>query len=180
MTAINVQGFSLISRKAMFLLMLFVMTLLVFAQSCGAFVAPAFLPADSSRSRSSSGRILILASESSNVDPYEAAWRHVRKPLLRIGKEGATKKHGNSLRDLLGNHQTVKVKVNMKQFESLEGAFERLVELAIESGASSDLELIQARAYDSILLIGRPGTKMSIEQGNFPPRPTDEEVEDEE
>ena len=74
----------------------------------------------------------------------------------------------------------MKVKVNMKQFESLEGAFERLVELAIESGASSDLELIQARAYDSILLIGRPGTKMSIEQGNFPPRPTDEEVEDEE
>jgi len=52
------------------------------------------------------------------VDPttfeenMERAWRHAKKPLLRIGKHGAGETHGNALKELLAAHTVVKVKVN--------------------------------------------------------------------
>lgn len=46
----------------------------------------------------------------------EKAWRHAKKPLLRIGGKGATKSHGNSLRQLLDDHTVVKVKVNTQKY----------------------------------------------------------------
>jgi hypothetical protein len=46
----------------------------------------------------------------------EKAWRHAKKPLLRIGGKGATKTHGNSLRQLLEDHTVVKVKINTQKY----------------------------------------------------------------
>ena len=61
----------------------------------------------------------IMEAESSSSSPppvaitnIEKAWRHVKKPLLRIGSKGAAPSHGNSLRQLLEQHDTVKVKIN--------------------------------------------------------------------
>ena len=46
----------------------------------------------------------------------EKAWRHAKKPLLRVGGKGFTKTHGNSLRQLLEDHTVVKVKLNTKKY----------------------------------------------------------------
>ena len=46
----------------------------------------------------------------------EEVWRHAKKHLISVGGKGATKKHGNSLRQLLDDHTVVKVKVNTKTF----------------------------------------------------------------
>jgi len=46
------------------------------------------------------------------LDNMEKTWRHVKKPMLRIGSKGAAPSHGNSLRELLEQHDAVKVKVN--------------------------------------------------------------------
>eukprot|EP00466_Bigelowiella_natans_P002847 jgi/Bigna1/70286/fgenesh1_pg.11_\ len=49
-----------------------------------------------------------------NLDPKkEAAWRSVKKPLLRLGSAGIQDSHANSLLDLLSSHGLVKVKFNM-------------------------------------------------------------------
>lgn len=50
------------------------------------------------------------------LDAMERAWRHCKKPLLRVGSKGIQFTHGNSLRQLLEAHQVVKVKVNTKRF----------------------------------------------------------------
>ena len=50
------------------------------------------------------------------LEPTEKAWRHAKKVLLRIGSKGATLTHGNSLRQLLEQHQVVKVKINTRKF----------------------------------------------------------------
>lgn len=49
-------------------------------------------------------------------DKVEKAWRHVKKPLLRIGGKGVSKTHGNSLRQLLKDHTAVKVKINTDKY----------------------------------------------------------------
>jgi RNA-binding protein YhbY len=108
----------------------------------------------------------------------ERAWRHVKKPLLSIGGKGATLSHGNSLRQLLDAHTVVKIKINTKQFEnSLQVAFEALKRLAMEAG-SDDIELLQVREKENVILVGAQGTRALIEAGKFPPaKPVDESAE---
>ena len=103
----------------------------------------------------------------------QLAWQYAKKPLLRIGGKGATKSHGNSLRQLLDQHTVVKVKVNPSAFEnnSLLNAFEVLKQLAVESGASDGLELIHIRTSDKVILCGKEGMLDSIDAGDFPPPP---------
>mmetsp|Transcript_7615 Transcript_7615/g.16716 ORF Transcript_7615/g.16716 Transcript_7615/m.16716 type:complete len:214 (-) Transcript_7615:85-726(-) len=102
--------------------------------------------------------------------PYlEKAWRSAKKPLLRIGAKGATKSHGNSLRELLAQHTVVKVKVNTKPYDTMEEAFQKLKALAEEAGGERGVELISARPSDSIILFGKPGTMDLIKRGEFPP-----------
>lgn len=105
------------------------------------------------------------------LDSMERAWRYARKPLLRIGSKGATLTHGNSLRQLLADHTVVKVKINTRKFGSLQRAFEALRTLAEESGSPHNIELIQARESDKIIMLGLPGTLEQIEKGEFPPPP---------
>jgi RNA-binding protein YhbY len=102
----------------------------------------------------------------------EKTWRYANKPLISIGAKGATLSHGNSLRQLLEAHTVVKVKVNTQKFDnSLEKAFEQLRDLAVESGAPADLELLQVRPSQKVILFGLPGTRERIESNNFPPPP---------
>ena len=104
------------------------------------------------------------------LDGMERAWRYAKKPLLHIGSKGAHLSHGNSLRQLLEDHTVVKVKVNTRRFGgSLQEAFEHLRDLAEESGAVKDIELVQARDGEKIILFGMPGTLEKIRQGTFPP-----------
>ena len=111
----------------------------------------------------------------------EQAWRYTNKILLRIGAKGATATHGNSLRQLLLDHTAVKVKINTAPYDgSFETAFEKLKDLAVASGASSDLELLQYRSGEQVLLVALPGTRARIEAGEFPPPAKAEETEDEE
>jgi RNA-binding protein YhbY len=105
------------------------------------------------------------------LDSMERTWRYANKPLLRIGSKGATLTHGNSLRQLLGDHTVVKVKINTRKFGSLQRAFEALRTLAEESGSPQNIELIQAREGDKIIMLGLPGTLEQIEKGEFPPPP---------
>ena len=110
--------------------------------------------------------------EPSFDDVQEKVWRYVKKPLLRIGVKGATSAHGNSLRQLLEDHTAVKVKVNTKNFGSLETASTTLRDLAVENGASKDMEIIQMRNKDKMILYGLPGTLKKMDEGSFPPPPT--------
>ena len=61
---------------------------------------------------------MVSTAEESNIPDnlMENVWRYVKKPLISVGGKGATKKHGNSLRQLLDDHTVVKVKVNTKSF----------------------------------------------------------------
>jgi RNA-binding protein YhbY len=105
-------------------------------------------------------------------DPMERAWRHSKKPLLRVGAKGATLSHGNSLRQLLQAHTAVKVKVNTQPFRGdLREAFERIRALAEESGAPSGIECVQLRERDGVIMFGMPGTSERITSGDFPPPP---------
>jgi RNA-binding protein YhbY len=102
----------------------------------------------------------------------EKAWRHAKKPLLRIGARGAALSHGNSLRQLLLAHTAVKVKVNTQRFDGdLRAAFRHLKGLAEESGAPHGIECLQAREGDGVILFGMPGTAERIRSGDFPPPP---------
>jgi RNA-binding protein YhbY len=105
------------------------------------------------------------------VKGVEKAWRYAKRPLISVGAKGATFSHGNSLRQLLEAHTVVKVKVNTQKFGSLEAAFEQLRELAVESGASADIEMVQAREFEKVIMFGIPGTLARIAQGEFPPPP---------
>ena len=117
----------------------------------------------------------------------EKAWRYVKKPLLSIGAKGASKSHGNSLRQLLEAHTAVKVKINPRSFSNgndrsetkqqppLDTAFAQLVQLAEESGAVKGIELLQARdGKEKTILFGMPGTRERIKGGDFPPPPLTE------
>lgn len=103
----------------------------------------------------------------------QKAWQHAKKPLLRIGGKGATKTHGNSLRQLLDQHTVVKVKVNPSAFEdeSLLNAFEVLKQLAVDSGADDGIELIHIRTSDKVIMFGKGGALGLIDAGDFPPPP---------
>jgi RNA-binding protein YhbY len=105
------------------------------------------------------------------LDYMEKTWRYAKKPLLRIGSKGATATHGNSLRQLLEDHTVCKVKINTNKCGSLQEAFDILRKLAEEAGASENIELIQARDGDKIILFGLPGTLERINKGEFPPPP---------
>jgi RNA-binding protein YhbY len=105
------------------------------------------------------------------VDGTEKAWRYAKKTLLSIGAKGAQFSHGNSLRQLLEAHMVVKVKVNTKNFGTLEAAFEQIRDLAQESGAPEGIEMVQHRVSENTILFGRPGTLALIEKGEFPPPP---------
>jgi len=113
--------------------------------------------------------------ERTAVSGVESVWRYVKKPLLRIGNKGASKSHGNSLRQLLEDHGAVKVKVNTNQFGSLDEAFEVLRKLTEEAGADPGVELLQARKLDKTILVGRAGTMEAIRVGDFPPSEEEEE-----
>lgn len=108
----------------------------------------------------------------------QKAWLHAKKPLLRIGGKGATKTHGNSLRELLDQHTVVKVKVNTGPYDgSLESAFEALKILAVESGADAGLELIHIKTSENTILFGKEGALDSMDAGDFPPPPKEEKEE---
>jgi hypothetical protein len=106
-------------------------------------------------------------------DDMEQTWRYIKKPLLRIGKNGATQAHGNSLRQLLDAHTAVKVKINHDgPFDrSLTNAFEVLRDYAVQAGSPSDLELLQIRPSEKTILFGLPGTADKIRRKEFPPPP---------
>lgn len=107
----------------------------------------------------------------------EKAWRHVKKPLLSIGSKGASPTHGNSLRQLLESHTAVKVKINNSNFAStVQSTCQQLLDFAIQSGAPSGIEVIQARTSERIVLFGMPGTIDKIARGEFPPPPPPEYV----
>mmetsp|Transcript_22516 Transcript_22516/g.64765 ORF Transcript_22516/g.64765 Transcript_22516/m.64765 type:complete len:211 (+) Transcript_22516:119-751(+) len=113
----------------------------------------------------------------------QKAWQHARKPLLRLGGQGAKLSHGNSLRELLDQHTVVKVKVNPGPFGgSLLRAFEALKALAVESGADEGLELVHVRTSENVIMFGRAGALAVIDAGEFPPPPPPprEEVDGEE
>ena len=63
---------------------------------------------------------LTVATTTTTTTPtssgIEKAWRHAKKPLLRIGSKGFSKSHGNSLRQLLEDHVVVKVKLNTEKY----------------------------------------------------------------
>jgi len=101
----------------------------------------------------------------------DAAWRHVKKPMLRIGGKGATETHGNSLCELLNAHTAVKVKINTHKLGSLEDAFEEIKSLAEKSGKIKGIELIHIRPSDNMILFGLEGTLALINAGDYPPPP---------
>lgn len=51
----------------------------------------------------------------------------------------------------------------------MEKAFTSLRELAVENGASADIEMIQMREGDKTIVFGMPGTLAKMETGDFPP-----------
>jgi len=101
----------------------------------------------------------------------EKAWRFVKKPMLRLGSKGAAPSHGNSLRELLEQHDAVKVKINTRKLGTLEEAFDVLQNLAVSAGAPKGIELLQTRNSDNTILVGKPGMMERIENGLFPPPP---------
>lgn len=106
------------------------------------------------------------------VDGLEKAWRYAKKPLLSIGSKGATLTQGNSLRQMLDQHTVVKVKVNTRRFNgSLEEAFDAIKALVVSSGGNPNIELVQAREGEKIIMFGLPGTLERIQRGDFPPQP---------
>jgi len=105
------------------------------------------------------------------LEPTEKAWRWATKVLLRIGSKGATVTHGNSLRQLLQQHQVVKVKINTRKYGGLDEAFVIVRDLAVEAGAPEGIEFLHSRASENTILLGLPGTKAAIDAGTFPPPP---------
>jgi len=105
------------------------------------------------------------------LEKTEKAWRHIKKPFLRIGSKGAKLSHGSSLKELLYDHTAVKVKINTNKMGTLEEAFEILKKLTEDSGGESSIELIKVRTSQNIIMLGRPGTREMIAAGEYPPPP---------
>jgi RNA-binding protein YhbY len=110
-----------------------------------------------------------------NIEPSKAdsslerAWKYVKKPLLRIGAQGISRSHGNSLRELLMAHTLVKVKINSVTLGSMQQVFDTLKDEAEMSGAAKEMELIMSRESAKIILIGLAGSLERIQKGEFPP-----------
>lgn len=109
----------------------------------------------------------------------ENAWRYVKKPLLRIGSRGLAESHGNSLKELLAQHDAVKVKVNTGKLGTLGEVFNQLKELAEKSGAPSGIELIRIRPSDNTIMFGSCGLSEKIVNGDYPPPPPPPPTEEE-
>jgi len=122
-----------------------------------------------------------VVQQDDNDDGYskiEKAWRHVKKPLLRVGGKGVTLKHANSLRELLAAHTVTKVKFNCgKLGTTLEEVAMLLKDTADDASLGNDkIELIRMNGSDGngIVLFGRSGAMEMISNGSFPPPPPPE------
>jgi len=62
---------------------------------------------------------------------------------------------------------------------TLHHAFEVLRDLSIEAGAPEDIELIQSREGDKVIMFGMPGTLERIQSGDFPPPVVEKKEESE-
>ena len=125
------------------------------------------------------------SNENEHTKLMELVWRYNKKPLLSIGaQKGPTSKHGNSLRELLQHHTTVKVKIQLlfnasnrdsdtqSMQDQMVQVYNQLKEYAIDADPSlQDMELLQVRVNERILLVGLPGTKQRIQDGTYPPPP---------
>ena len=101
----------------------------------------------------------------------DKAWKHVKKPLLRIGGKGVSDSHGNSLKELLNAHTVVKVKINSTKLGSFEDVFEALKAAVEKKGDMKDVELLHIRKSENTLLLGKGGTMENIRIGAYPPPP---------
>ena len=108
---------------------------------------------------------------SASTPGVDLAWRHVSKPMLRIGSKGVSATHANSLGELLEAHTCVKVKINTHKLGSLEEAFVCIQNVVVENNSSSNIELIHVRKSDNMIMIGKEGALDMIRAGDFPPPP---------
>lgn len=127
--------------------------------------SPASSPIRGHLSRPSQRGLLFLANTDDDDSAMEKTWRSLKKPLISIGAKGVSQSHGNSLRQLLEAHTAIKVKVRGLPLET---AFDQLVDAAQSVGAPGNLELLQSRSSDAIMMIGLPGTRERIAEGTFP------------
>jgi hypothetical protein len=65
----------------------------------------------------------------------------------------------------------VRITSNETLLESLATVFGVLRDLAVDNGAPSGIELIEAREKDKTILMGLPRTMAMIERDEFPPPP---------
>jgi RNA-binding protein YhbY len=114
---------------------------------------------------------------SASTPGIDAAWRHVGKPLLRIGSKGVSATHARSLGELLDAHTCVKVKINTRKLGSLEEAFGCIEKLMEDN---SNIELIHVRKSDNMIMVGKEGSLDMIRAGEFPPPPPPVEEEEDE
>lgn len=142
----------------------------------GTTLARARTTSESSSDGGADNDVAAVADEYEDDEPeaivlpnMEKAWRHAKKPLLRIGSKGISKSHVNSLGELLQQHEVVKVKVNTPRLGSLEDVFEALQKLVEASGRSFGVELLQTRKVENTILFGREGITEKIRIGEFPP-----------
>lgn len=122
--------------------------------------------------RSSPGDDADATDDDGTAKRVETAWRHVKKPLLRIGGKGITAKHGNSLLELLDDHTVVKVKVNTDKLGTLEEVAALLIDCALgegDAGVEGGVEVIQAREVENTVMLGKAGAMGLIRDGSFPP-----------
>jgi RNA-binding protein YhbY len=110
-----------------------------------------------------------------NIDK---AWKHIPKPLLRIGGKGVADSHGNSLKELMNAHTAVKVKINTTKLGSFEDVFEML-KVVLEKKDVQGVELIHVRESDNTIMVAKSGTMDKIQDGSFPPPPPPPPVEEE-
>jgi RNA-binding protein YhbY len=113
-----------------------------------------------------------LSNEADELRPrIEKAWRHVKKPLLRIGGKGISDSHGNSLQELLKAHTAVKVKINSTKLGTYEDIFNLLKSVVEKKSDMTGIELIHIRNSENTIMVGLEGTLDNIREGTFPPPP---------
>ena len=109
----------------------------------------------------------------------DKAWRHVSKPLLRIGSKGLAPSHARSLDELMKAHTCVKIKINTRKFGSLVEVFGSIQELVQQNTSTKAIELIHVRNSDNVIMVGPEGALDMIRAGEFPPPPPPENEDDE-
>jgi len=106
----------------------------------------------------------------------EKAWRHIRKPLIRIGNKGFAPSHINSLQNLLVQHNgAIKIKINRSSATSvpLDQYFEDLNKMYCEKegdGGDGGLELVRTRESQNLIMVGGAGLMDRIMDGSYPPK----------